>query len=115
MVQEIILEVIQSVILLALVILLRTIWKHVAPYLEDALVRKIVTDGIRYAQKVYGESLSGSERYQKALEAISLRLGKWHIHVSPEELRILIESILIDLQGKFGDKWYELSAKNPAG
>lgn len=119
MIQEIILQIIQSVILLILVVLIRIAWKRVAPFLipflEDALVRKIVADGIRYAQKVYGELLDGPGRYQKALEAISLRLARWHIYVSPEELRILIESILIELQAQFGDKWYELSAKNPAG
>ena len=117
MIQEIVLQIIQSVILLVLVILLRIVWKQMAPFLipllEDALIRKFVTDGIRYAQKVYGELLDGPGRYQKAREAISLRLGKWHIYVSPEELRILIESILIELQEKFGDKWYELLARTP--
>ena len=116
--QELILQAIQSVILLVLVILIRIAWKRIAPFLipflEDALIRKFVTDGIRYAQKMYGE-LDGPGRYEKALEAISLRLEKWHIYVSPEELRILIESILIDLQAQFGDKWYELSVKNPPG
>ena len=72
-----------------------------------------VFDTRENAQKVYGELLDGPGRYQKAREAISLRLGKWHIYVSPEELRILIESILIELQEKFGDKWYELSARTP--
>lgn len=108
--QEVILDIISNVLLLFLLILLKTVWNRVSPWLQDAIIRNIVADGIRYAQKVYGH-LGGTGRYEKAFEAISLRLEKWHIYVSPEELKILIESILKDLQGKFGDKWYELPAR----
>ena len=107
---ELILEVAGKIIGIALIFVLTWAWKHVRDYLQNAVIRDIVADGILFAQRVYGH-LSGPERYDKALEQISNELAARGIEISKERLKLFIESILTLLQNQFGPEWWLLHEK----
>jgi hypothetical protein len=104
------LEIITKILIAVALFLAALVWGFVKEWLKDMVVRNIVADGIRYAQKVYGH-LDGDSRYDNALEKIVIRLQRWKIHLTADELKMLIESILTELQIAYGEKWWELGNK----
>ena len=108
--QPLYLDIITKILIAIALALAALVWDFVKKWLTDTVVRKIVADGIRYAQKVYGH-LDGDTRYDNALEKIVLRLQRWKIHLTADELKMLIESILTELQIAYGEKWWELGSK----
>lgn len=71
---------------------------------QQSLIEKVVREGILYAQETYGD-LTGQERFQKALEAITASMNERGMKVTEEQLLILIQSILKELKKEFGDAW----------
>lgn len=109
--QWIILDLLGSLIMAALVFLLAKAYKKAAPWLENIAIRMIVADGVKFAQKAFGH-MDGSRRLHEASLAISTLLDRWKISLTPEEVRTFIESILLELQAQYGDKWQQLSPGN---
>ena len=104
---EFILEVIGKVLAFALVALLGMAWSYVSKWLENKVVREIVADGVRYAQKVYGH-LGGHEKYDYALAKIIVELEARGIKIDADRLKMFIESILVELKKEFDELWYKL-------
>ena len=68
------------------------------------IIEMIVRDGILYVQQVY-EHLDGSQKYDKAVEAIQQMLAERNINVSEDSIRFLVESTLKKLKAEFGEQW----------
>lgn len=107
--QNLYLEIAAKTLTAIALLLAAFIWGFVKEWLKDTTVRKVIADGVRYAQKVYGH-LDGDTRYDNALTKIVLRLNRWKIYLSEEELEMLIESILVELQKEYGVQWWELGS-----
>ena len=73
---------------------------------EMDLIRKIVIDGVKFSQQVYGH-LDGRVRYERALDRISAELSARGIEVSEERLNTLIESAVKTLKAEFKEHWPE--------
>lgn len=73
-------------------------WVNRQAVLSDFLTKEeLVATGVEFIEQMY-EEYSGAEKYQAALEWVSLQLKAKNIKVDPEELRGLIESAVYQLK-----------------
>ena len=73
---------------------------------KDEKIRKIIADGVLFAQQVYGH-LEGEKRFEYAKEEIRYMLSNNGFDVSIDEMDTLIESVLKRLKAEYGDNWYK--------
>jgi hypothetical protein len=71
---------------------------------QRRIIEIIVTEGVLFAQQMYGH-LQGQERYNKAIEMITLVLREKGLKTTEQELKLMIEATLKRLKAEFGAQW----------
>lgn len=57
------------------------------------------------AQQIWGKTLNGPERYEKAYHRLSAQLETYGLKFTPQELEDLIESVYKELKIEYGKYW----------
>ncbi len=97
-------QVVETLLKLVVIPLIWVGVKWFKDWAVDTWVKKLVIDGVMFAQEKYWQ-LDGAKRFEKAKAYVIERLGKYGIKVEDEWLDALIDATVKLLRDKFDD-WY---------
>jgi len=69
--------------------------------------KELARIAVQFVQQAY-KDLGGAEKYDKAAEWLAETTERIGLHLTPDEVKVLIEAALKELKAEFGKAWYEI-------
>ncbi|ATF13716.1 phage holin [Brevibacillus brevis X23] len=74
------------------------------PLIKNKIKRESADRAVRFVEDAFAD-IKGSEKYNQAAKWFVDRLAKWHIKVTEDEVKGLIESALVRMKKEYEKQW----------
>ncbi len=104
--EEVLISLVSELLIAVVVVLIGIGLSWYKSNIKDENTRRIIADGILFAQQVFGH-LDGGVRFKEAKTWITKTLQSQGIKIDDEKLKVLIEATLKELKIEYGENWYK--------
>ena len=91
-------QLMQAVLYLIAAILGLSAAKYIKPLLQNKVVEAFAKNAVLFVEQTC-KDIHGDDKLNEALKHLSTQLAKWKIHITPAEMKLMLEAAV----GKFNE------------